>query len=452
MVYLPHWPVSNKSAIVRDNGFDSIRKILDNLNNPHRKLPPVIHIAGTNGKGSTVAFLAAIFQSAGYKTHIYTSPHLHHCNERIVIANHQIDDNYLYQILEEVRIAADGIDLSLFEALTLAAILAFSQKPADICIIETGMGGRIDSTNVIDNKILTIITAISYDHTKYLGDNIAAIAAEKAHIMRNRVPAVIAHQTRPAGATIEIRSLEIDNPLIHYGANFEIDINADDSFNFHYQGKTINTDFKKLPPPALPGQHQYLNAANAIAGIIAIKDFQTANFYINRKHVAEGLKKVKWPSRLQRINGNINKIFKNPESEIWIDGAHNSGGAYVLANWFKEKKREDLNKKINKSCYLITGFTKGKAEKQFFDQFKNIVNMICPVRVQGEPNPESAEIIKEEIIKSGIDATEQEDLTEALYFLANLNKNTPCRIVICGSLYLARDLKSAEQFFNYKYC
>ncbi len=239
MVFFPHFPIPNKNS-VSNNSPEKLKRILTKLGSPQDKLPPTIHIAGTNGKGSTSAFLASILQAAGYKTHIFTSPHLHHCNERIVIANNQIDDGYLYEMLEEIRINSEGTNLTLFEGLTLAAILAFSKNPADICIIETGMGGRVDATNVIDKKIATILTSISLDHQEFLGNNLTAIACEKSHIMRSNVPCIVAPQNAEVIAAIEMRSAEISNQLIYFDKDFQIEINDDETFNFKYTGKASN--------------------------------------------------------------------------------------------------------------------------------------------------------------------------------------------------------------------
>lgn len=432
MVYLPHWPIPNKLAIT-NNPLEKLAKILQHLDNPQNKLPPVIHVAGTNGKGSVTAFLAAIFQAAKYQTHIYTSPHLHHVNERIVINNHAIDDGYLYEILEEVRIASAEIPLTLFEGLTLAAILAFSKNPADICIIETGMGGRVDATNIIDKKIATILTSISLDHQEYLGNNLSAIAAEKSHIMRTAVPCIVAPQNIKAEKMIAIRAIEINTPLIQFGQDckkdFKIEINDDETFNFEYK----NQNFFNLVKPALPGWHQYLNSALAIATISSI-----TNFSITKDNINTGLKQVKWPSRLERLTHSLLK----KDDELWIDGAHNPGGAKILSDWIKEQIVDDQEKLLPKRNYLITGFTKNKAQKEFFTGFKDVVDFICAIRVAGEPNPETAEIIVEKILASGIEeALPQEDLFDALNFLVNLDKDYPCRIVICGSLYLARDFR-----------
>ncbi|MES2677916.1 MAG: Mur ligase family protein [Pseudomonadota bacterium] len=408
MVYLPHFPIPNKNSI-SNNSPEKLRKILLKLGNPQDQLPPTIHIAGTNGKGSTAAFLASIFQAANYKTHIYTSPHLHHCNERIVVANNQIDDGYLYEMLEEIRITAGEINLTLFEGLTLAAILAFSKNPADICIIETGMGGRVDATNVIDKKIATILTAISFDHQEFLGNNLFAIACEKSHIMRPNIPCIIAPQNQEIITAIEQRSAEISNQLIY-----------------------LDNDLP-IPKPALEGAHQYVNAALAITTINNISGFKISQTDINN-----GLKNVKWSSRLEKLNHSLLK----PDDELWIDGAHNQAGFEVLANWISEKIADDETKKPKRN-YLITGFSKNKSKPEFFLPFKDIIDFICTVRVAGEPNAEQAEVILEKILEAGIEEVKNEDdLFDAINFLVNLDSENPCRIIICGSLYLARDVRN----------
>jgi len=428
MVYIPHFPIPNKNSI-SNNPPEKLRKILLKMGNPQDRLPPTIHIAGTNGKGSTTAFLASIFQEAGYKTHIYTSPHLHHCNERIVVANNQIDDGYLYEMLEEVRIFSGEVSLTLFEGLTLAAILAFSKNYADVCIIEAGMGGRVDATNVIDKKIATILTSISFDHQEFLGNNLSAIACEKSHIMRPNVPCIVAHQNPQVIAAIKMRSSEISNQLIYFDRDFQIKINEDQTFNFKY----LDDYFVNLSKPALPGWHQYLNASLAIA---TIKNLQ--NFNVSKMNIDNGLRNVKWPSRLEKLSHSSLKTG----DELWIDGAHNQEGFEVLADWVSEKIIDDENGRPKRN-YLICGFSKRKAGPEFFLPFKDIIDFICAIRVAGEPNPEEAKIVLEKILEIGIEeAKTEDDLSGAINFLVNLDQENPCRIIICGSLYLARDVKA----------
>jgi dihydrofolate synthase/folylpolyglutamate synthase len=441
MVYLPHFPkiINNHNKnFANDNSLKKLQKLLPKFGNPQNNLPPTIHIAGTNGKGSVAATLASIFQANNYKTHIYSSPHLHHCNERIVIANHQIDDGYLYETLEEVRIASEGTILTLFEALTLVAILVFNRNPADICIIETGMGGRIDATNVIDKKIVTILTSISMDHQEFLGNNLFAIACEKSHIMRSDVPCVVAPQTLEAGQAIELRSLQISNPLIHFDHEFKINLNSDKTFNLEYQNQNQVISSGNFLKPALQGWHQYLNSSLAIAAIHAIKHFKTADFNISHNAINKGLQQIKWPSRLEKLDYK----FLKENDELWIDGAHNQSSFEVLADWVEEQIFNGQINKVIKRHYLIVGFTKNKVRSEFFYPFRDIIDFICSIRVAGEPNPEEADVIIKKILESKIDdAQAKEDLSEAIDFLVNLDKKNPCRIIICGSFYLARDFR-----------
>ncbi|MFT7087120.1 MAG: dihydrofolate synthase/folylpolyglutamate synthase [Rickettsiales bacterium] len=436
MVYLPHFPISSHKSISRDS-CEKLLPILEKLGNPQNRLPPVIQIAGTNGKGSTAAFLASIFKCSGYKAHVYTSPHIHHCNERIVIAGNQIDDNYLYEMLEEVRLACDelnqnsyDINLTLFEGLTLAALLAFSKNPADICIIETGMGGRVDATNVIDRKIATILTSISLDHQEFLGDNLFSIACEKSYIMREGVPCIISPQSDAALLAIETRSKEIKNPLIIFNRDFGIKMNDDETFNFQ---NSNGVKFDNLSKPSLLGWHQYLNASLAIGAVSLLKDFN-----ISKENISAGLKEVNWASRLEKLP---NKILDSND-ELWIDGAHNQSGFEVLSDWISDKIIEDSTNEEPKRNYLIVGFTNQKSKPELFIPFKDIIDFICTVRVDVEPSPESAEAILEKVLASGVEeVVKQDDLEGAIKFLKNLDKKNPCRIVICGSLYLAREAR-----------
>ncbi len=442
-MYLPHWPIPStlgNSKIDYETVFDRMGQVLAKLNNPHLNLPPVIHVAGTNGKGSTIAFLAAIFQSAGYKCHIYTSPHLHDCNERMVVANHKISDNDLYMAMEETRIAAANIALTFFEGFTIGALLAFSQNKADICLIETGIGGRIDATNIIEQKLATIITPISFDHTEYLGNYIERIAAEKALIIRKNTPTIIGPQASKAREIIEIIANDFNSPMILYDRDFEIILNQDDSFDFSYHKKN-SFSYHELSSPILIGRHQYINAATAIATISTIEDFYPNLFKITKDHINQGLKKANWPNRLEKITNHLNKLLKNDQSELIIDGAHNQSGAYALARWILEQKLNDQQNNIIKKNFLIVGFSKNKCKTEFLENFINVIDEYSAVRVQGEPNPETAEIISNIGKSIGLKITAEENIEEAISHLAKSINYQQCRIIICGSLHLARDVK-----------
>jgi dihydrofolate synthase/folylpolyglutamate synthase len=431
MVYLPHWPIPStlgKRQIDYETVFERAGILLEKLGNPHKKLPPVIHVSGTNGKGSAVSLLAEIFKQAGYKTHIYTSPHLHECNERIVLDGEKISDNFLFETMEETRLAAGEIPLTFMESFTCGAFLAFSKVPADVLIIECGMGGRIDITNIIEEKLLTLIMPISFDHVEYLGNSIERIALEKAMIMRPNTPLVVASQPSAAKNIIRILADDQKLPTYFYDEDFAIMLDEENGqFDFEF-GETL---LENLPKPALPGSHQYINFSSVIAGILTLKD----KFKIEENHIRKAIANVYWPSRLEKVQNGLNKILTNVESEIWIDGAHNSGGAFALSKWISEQDSSKRN-------FVICGFSRGKCKKDFLEKFRDVATVLA-VRVNGEPYPEDPEIIAEIGAEINIDIVPFADLADALYYISKSSKGAVCRVVICGSLHLARDVKSS---------
>lgn len=426
MVYLPHWPIPStlgKREIDYETVFERMGIVLAKLGNPHQKLPPVIHISGTNGKGSATALIAKIFSCAGKKVHVYTSPHLHDCNERILLDGEKISDNFLYEVMEETRLAADETPLTFMEAFTIGAFLAFEKTPADLLVVECGMGGRIDATNIIEKKLATVIMPISFDHVEYLGNSIERIALEKAMIMRPETPLIVASQPSAAKNIIKILATDQKIPAFFYDEDFEIAVDEESGkFDFKFG----NIFFENLPKPALQGQHQYINFATAIATCCAIQ-----NYELGIKNFEEAITGVKWPSRLEKVENGLMKILKNPKSEIWIDGAHNAAGAFALAKWIAEKN--------DKKNLVICGFSKNKCKKEFLEKFKNVAEVIA-VRVNGEPYPEDAKKISEVGAEIGMKIFAAEDLLDAMNYIAKEHAK-PCRIVICGSLHLARDVK-----------
>lgn len=421
MTYLPHWPIPSsfgKREINYETVFERLKPVLEKLGNPHKKLPPMIHVTGTNGKGSAIAFLAAILQAKGLRTHIYTSPHLHHCNERIVLNGEKISDNFLFEIMEETRIASQASILTFFEGFTIGAFLAFSKVPADVLLVEVGMGGRIDATNIIENKLATIITPISFDHTEYLGDTIAKIAFDKAHIIRPQTPVIISPQPHQAQEMIEIIARDQNAKMIRYDQEFSIIKNENDGFDL----KFFDKDFLDLPPPSLIGEHQYINAATAIACALQLP------FEISQTHIEQGLTKVDWPNRMEKITNNLTKFC----NEIYIDGAHNQTGSLTVAQFIMQQNDDKKN-------IIICGFSRNKCKKEFLLNFINVADEVMAVRVDGEPYPEDAQIISEIGKKIGLSVKPYDDLLDALYYIKNNYKN--CRVIICGSLHLARDVR-----------
>ncbi len=428
MVYLPHWPIPStlgKRAINYETVFERMSVVLERLDNPHKKLPPVIHVAGTNGKGSATALIAEIFKQAGYKTHIYTSPHLHDCNERIVLAGEKISDNFLYEIMEEVRLASTDIALTFMESFTIGAFLVFSKVEADVAVIECGMGGRIDATNIIEQKLVTLIMPISFDHTEYLGNSIERIALEKAMIMRKNTPLVVASQPKKAREIIALLAQDQKIDVYFYDEDFAILVDEESG---KFDLKIGDEIIENLEKPALLGDHQYINFATAIVAALA------SEFELPITAIQQAITSVKWPSRLEKIENNLSKILPTSESELFIDGAHNEGGAFALARWLQGQKDGKLN-------YVICGFSRNKCKKEFLEKFKNIAKIVA-VTVDGEPYPEDAKRIVEIAQNCEIfDVIAVQDLIDALQYIAKKSDKKPCRVVICGSLHLARDVR-----------
>ncbi len=428
MVYLPHWPIPatlGKRQINYETVFERMSLVLEKLDNPHKKLPPIIHVAGTNGKGSATALLAQIFKECGYKTHVYTSPHLHDCNERIILAGEKISDGFLFEIMEEVRIASEEIPLTFMESFTIGAFLAFSKVAADIAIIECGMGGRIDATNILEQKLATLIMPISFDHTEYLGNSIERIALEKAMIMRPNTPLIVSSQPKEAKNIIKI--LADDQKILRYFYDEDFEILLDEEkeeFDLRFGNKILSN----LPKPALLGDHQYINFATAITAALSVSD----KFKIDENAIRKAISNVFWPSRLEKVTNNLRKILTNPASEIFIDGAHNVAGAFALRQFIIESKP--------KKNFIICGFSNGKCKAEFLEKFKDIAQIIA-VRVDGEPYPEKAETIVNIGKLSEIEIASADNLLEAIFQIEKFNKNEDCRVIICGSLHLARDVK-----------
>jgi dihydrofolate synthase / folylpolyglutamate synthase len=418
MVKMPHWPVPLWYKPI-DLGLERIRALLAKLGNPHMVLPPVVHVAGTNGKGSTLAFLRAFLEESGYTVHCYTSPHLVRFNERIHISGREITDGELYEILEECRIATEALDLPItfFEGTTAAAFLAFSRYPADIVLLETGLGGRLDATNLIDHPAATIITPISLDHMAYLGDTIAKIAAEKAAIMKRGTPCILSMQTAEAEAVCEATADAIGAPLIAYGYDWGVTPTAS-GFTYASPDKAFS-----LPLPALAGEHQLVNAGAAITAALSLKDFTISDEAIQR-----GLQSVRWPARLQHLTEGRLAQMLPAGWELWVDGAHNEAGGYMLSLWAETKQDRPL--------YLISGMTQGRDSVKFFEPLASKADFMCGLLVESEASSQTAEYVTAAAEKAGLKAKVCDSLEEALRYTCSLS-GTPARILVCGSLYLA---------------
>jgi dihydrofolate synthase / folylpolyglutamate synthase len=421
---MPHWPIPTWRQNFK-RGTENILSLMEVLGNPHLNLPPTIHIAGTNGKGSSVAMFQAIFEAANYRVHAYTSPHLIEFNERIVIRNEKIRNDCLFEILEKTRLAANTvcIEPTFFEGVTAAAFLAFSETPADILILETGIGGRLDSTNIINNPILSLITPISYDHVDYLGHTLPLIASEKAGIIKRGTPCVISSQVQEVYDILLKKCQEIEAPAFCYEYDFGIKKTKD---GFTYSSKSLSSTF---PVPSLLGDHQFINAGSVIAGISLINGL----FKINSKQIARGLQNTHWPARIQKINNT--RYAARPNISIFLDGAHNNGGAQVLSHWIKQ----DLNTPI----YMIVGMTKNRNIEEFCSYFKDTVTKAYGVKVLSEASSYSAEEISTRGALTGINFESADSIEEAIEAITAISTQ-PLSIIICGSLFLAADFLSIK--------
>ena len=402
-----------------DLSLGRMQRILEQLGNPEKHVPPVIHVAGTNGKGSTVAFLRHIMEAAGLKVHAYTSPHLVKFHERIRVAGGLIAESNLAALLEECEAVNQGLPITFFVITTAAAFLAFSRTPADYLLLEVGLGGRLDATNVIDRPLVSVITAIDYDHQQYLGDTLALIAHEKAGILKRDCKAIIGAQPDAARAEIERVAERIRSPLSIAGQDWQV---------FEQHGNLVFQDeagLLDLPMPQLKGRHQIDNAGNAIAAIRAVADPRIAD-----RHIAQGIKATTWPARMQRLGQGALSAHIPAESELWLDGGHNPSAGRAMAQAFSE-----LNDRHSRPLVLIWGMLNTKDAGNFIGCFEGVASRVIALTIPSEENAVSAEALAEAARKHGLPAETASGLEAALQ-QASLAVPAP-RILICGSLYLA---------------
>lgn len=391
-----------------DLSLERIRRLLQALGHPEERLPPVVHVAGTNGKGSTLAFLRAMLEAAGYRVHVYTSPHLLRFNERIRLAGRLIGDDHLADILDRTEAANRNAPITYFEVTTAAAFLAFAEMPADILLLETGLGGRLDATNVVARPAATAITRISYDHMQFLGETLAEIAGEKAGILKPGVPCVLAPQRDPTvRMVIAERARAVGATLLPVDPG----------------------DCATLPvPPGLPGPHQAENAATAIrlAGIL-----RTQGFAVAGDHIAAGLAGPDWPGRLQNLGGTPLARLLPPGASLWFDGGHNDSAGAALADWAAARPAGAL--------HLIVGMSAGKRVADFLAPLAPIAVHCRTVPLSGEnpfyPPEELATLAR----AAGLgDVRSAGTIAAALQEFATLPP--PFTVLICGSLYLAGEV------------
>ncbi|AZO49668.1 bifunctional folylpolyglutamate synthase/dihydrofolate synthase [Mesorhizobium sp. M4A.F.Ca.ET.050.02.1.1] len=408
-----------------DLSLDRITRLLERLGNPQELIPPAIHIAGTNGKGSCAAFSRALLEAAGHLVHVHTSPHLVNWHERYRLAaeggGRLVDDQVFAEAIARVAAANEGQKITVFEILTAVTFLLFAEHPAEAAIIEVGLGGRFDATNVIARPAVSVIMPVSMDHEAYLGDRVELIAAEKAGIIKPGCPVVIGAQESETALQVLIDTAErLDCPTFVYGQDF---------LAFEENGRMVYQDedgLMDLPPPRLPGRHQFANAAAAIAAIKA------AGFEISHRATEKAMGSVAWPGRMQKLTqGRLTELAPKG-ADIWLDGGHNPGAGLVIAEALAEQEE-----KHPRPLFLISGMINTKDQSGYFRAFKGLARHVYTVPVSlsdaGVPNDELALRAGE----AGLSAEPVSSVASALMLLRDTWDGPPPRILIGGSLYLA---------------
>ncbi len=407
---------------VIDLSLDRIKKLLEKLGNPQDNLPPTIHVAGTNGKGSTIAFMRGILEANNYKVHCYISPHLVRFNERIRLCGELISDDYLVELLKEVEEVNQGEPITFFEITTVVAFLAFSRIKADFLLLETGLGGRLDATNVIKNPIATIITPISLDHEAYLGDTIAKIAYEKACIMKQGSVCMLAPQEPEAEDVFRDYASKIGSDLVEYGKNWGINIASNQGINHFYNG--VSSEY---PMPSLKGEHQAYNLGVALTTLETIRS-RNNKIKLDLSITCNAIKDVFWAGRLQQIKEGVLYKLIDESCELFIDGGHNPGAGEVLEPILRDWVAE-------KPLYVICGMLKTKDAGGFLRHVMNFAKEIYTVPVPNNDVSFSASDLAEIALKLNYNKPVKpcSNVEEALNSLSSV-KNA--RVLICGSLYL----------------
>jgi len=398
-----------------DLSLDRLRRLLAKLGHPECQLPPVIHVAGTNGKGSTCAFLRAMAEAAGLSVHVYTSPHLVRFNERIRIAGDLVSDEVLADALETLERVNDGAPITVFEMITATALHLFAETPADLCVVEVGLGGRADATNVIDRPAACAITSISIDHREFLGDTLAAIAGEKAGIMKPGVPVVVGAQTEAALAVLSEAADRAGAPLLLRDRDWHL---RPAWRGFRY---TDRNSALVLPMPSLPGAHQVDNAGIAVAALRA------SGFGVSDAAIATGIASATWPARLQRLDGRL-AAFVPPGWELWLDGGHNPGAGAALA--------EHLSGWTDRPTHLVVGMKRAKDTAAFL---RPLLARAASVWAVAEPGQHLALSVESIVAASGGVARPGPRVVDALGGIVGEDPG-PARVLICGSLYLAGEV------------
>ena len=399
-----------------DLNLERMLRVCEALGQPQDKLPLTVHVAGTNGKGSTIALLRAMAEAQGLRVHVYTSPHLVRFAERIRLAGTLIDEAYLSDVLQRVEAANAGEPLTFFESTTAAAFLAFSEVPADLLLLETGLGGALDATNIITKPKLTVITPIDYDHQAFLGNELSQIAREKAGIFKPGVPAISSRQIDEARRSLERQALKLRVRLDFLGDGFDIWREGD---RLVFQDEEALYD---LPRPRLPGEHQVDNAALAIKAALMLEFTTDA--------IERGLQTAQWPGRLQQLRaGPLYEALPDKGSELWLDGGHNPHAARALRDFIDQMQGRDP-----KPLYLICGLINTKDAGEFFASFEGLNAQVACVPFSSDAAI-SPDGLAQAAQSKGLAATSAASPSAALQSLPN----QAVRVLICGSLYLVGD-------------
>ena len=403
-----------------------VQRLLAAVGHPERHLPPVVHVAGTNGKGSVIAYLRAILEAAGYRVHTYTSPHLVRFHERIRLGGKLVDEHALIRLLEECEAANGGVPITFFEITTVAAFLAFTREPADIVLLETGLGGEFDATNVIDQPLASVLMPISFDHTQFLGDTLTKIAAAKAGIMKKGRPAIISPQPEEAMAVFEAKAAELNVPLYRFGQEWHCDGDLKTSLRF-----TDGRGPRIYPVPGLAGRHQFRNAGCAIATTAVLEGFTVTD-----AHIAQGLRNVTWPARMQHLTkGPLVERLPNEKWELWLDGGHNAEAGEVIAAMLADWRAQD-----GKPAHLIFGMLNTKDPVAFLSQLAPHVEDMAAVAIPGDHASLSVEECVAAGASVGLLSQGFHSVEAALRAIVDAHDSGAAesrRILICGSLYLA---------------
>lgn len=408
-----------------DLTLDRMRRILDRLDHPETRIPPVIHVAGTNGKGSTVAFLRAILEAAGLCVHVYTSPHLVRFNERFRLGRAGggalVTDDQLRAALDHCERVNAGEAITIFEIETAAAFCLFAEYPADVVILEVGLGGRLDATNVIDAPLASVITPIGMDHIEFLGDTLAKIATEKAGIVKKDVPVICAEQPPEAEAVIEQVAKRARAPL--HAANQQWHVTVE-------HGRLVYSDERgllDLSAPRLFGRHQFDNAGLAIATLRAIESLK-----IEPDAFEQGIARAEWPARMQRLTSGALVDAAPQGSEVWLDGGHNPDGGRVIA-----AALGDLEERVPRPLVVIAGMMGNKDAAGFLANFAGQTRHIIAVTIPDQDNAMAPDVLADAARQLGMRVETAASVEAALRAIAKLAYDVPPRILVTGSLYLA---------------